>query len=448
MQKRLFSQIQLASLIRKLPGQPEQTQAEINDYRIWRREFLRKRLRLGLRVAMMAFLSFIVLHLRHLILWPQNFQPLNLIMHVSVELCLLACWVLLRTNLGQRYPNLILVIFYWSITVVRLLIATTAKGVLEPDILDWPLAFFGMATLIPVCWKLHLTSQLGVFGCYFAMQLAVGKATMPATWITPSVLYLHTFWICFICNLSVYLYERLQKAEFKARRQMEIAYQQLAVEQEQSERLLLNILPKSIAHRLKQSTETLAEHFSEASVLFADIVGFTKLSTQIPPTEMVELLNRIFSVFDQLAEKHGLEKIKTIGDAYMVVAGLPIPRPDCSEAIADMALDMQQALNKINAEMRQDFSIRIGINTGPVVAGVIGLKKFIYDLWGDTVNIASRMESHGIPGCIQVTEEVYEKLKDKYIFEERGLIQVKGRGEMMAYLLICKRVETLLNSEF
>lgn len=420
-------------------GNNRQTEAQTIDYETWQRKFLRKRLRLGLQVAFVAFLSFIALQGRNFLVRPEHFRPLALTVHLAVEVTLLICLLFLRTPQGKRSPGLVLLAFCWSITIIPSFILTTANHSLEPDILGWPLAFFGMATLIPVCWRLHLLSQLGVFAYYFGMELVLGKvAVMPAPWLSQALLYLYMFWICFICNLSVFLYERLQKAEFKARREMEIAYEQLTAEQEQSERLLLNILPQSIAARLKQSTTTttLAEQFPEASVLFADIVGFTQLSTRIRPTEMVELLNQIFSLFDQLAEKHDLEKIKTIGDAYLVVAGLPIPKTDHAEAIANMALDMQKALAEFNITSGQDFRIRIGINTGPVVAGVIGLKKFIYDLWGDTVNIASRMESHGLPDCIQVTSEFYELLKGKYIFQERGMISLKGRGEMTTYLLL------------
>ncbi len=221
------------------------------------------------------------------------------------------------------------------------------------------------------------------------------------------------------------------------------AQEELRVEKEKSEALLLNILPSAIAHRLKQETDSIADSFADATVLFADIVGFTELSCFVAPIDLVKLLNRIFSAFDQLAEKHGLEKIKTIGDAYMVVGGLPTPRADHVEAVAEMALDMQQAITDFNAETGETFSIRIGINTGPVVAGVIGIKKFIYDLWGDTVNTASRMESHGIPGYIQVTQATYERLRDNYLFKERGIIQVKGKGEMMTYLLIGTKVDLL-----
>ena len=217
--------------------------------------------------------------------------------------------------------------------------------------------------------------------------------------------------------------------------------QNLVAEREKVERLLLNILPESIAKRLEQDQETIADSFEEATVLFADIVNFTNLSSEISPTELVNLLNEIFSRFDRLVERYGLEKIKTIGDSYMIVGGLPLPRADHVEAVADFALDMQREIQEFNAEKGQSFSMRIGINTGPVVAGVIGLKKFIYDLWGDTVNTASRMESHGIPGSIQVSSSTYERLKDKYVFQERGVIHVKGKGEMTTYLLSDRKMD-------
>ena len=173
--------------------------------------------------------------------------------------------------------------------------------------------------------------------------------------------------------------------------------------------------------------------------MFADIVNFTEFSARTSAKELVQFLNLIFSRFDQLAEQHGLEKIKTIGDAYMVVAGLPTPRPDHAMVIAEMALDMQAEMVKIGAETGEAFKLRIGINSGPVVAGVIGIKKFIYDLWGDTVNIASRMESQGVDGAIQVTAVTYDLIKDKYLLEKRGVLSVRGRGDMTTYLLVGKQ---------
>lgn len=209
----------------------------------------------------------------------------------------------------------------------------------------------------------------------------------------------------------------------------------LRVEQERSERLLLNILPVSIAEQLKQDAKSVAYRFDEATILFADIVNFTQLAGAMQPTELVDLLNEIFSTFDHLAERHRLEKIKTIGDAYMVVGGIPNPIPNHTEAIAEMALDMQAAIAQFKRQDQSPFSLRIGIDTGPVVAGVIGIRKFSYDLWGDAVNVASRMESQGIGDCIQVTERVYNLLKPRYAFEERGMIEVKGKGQMKTYWL-------------
>jgi class 3 adenylate cyclase/CheY-like chemotaxis protein len=216
-------------------------------------------------------------------------------------------------------------------------------------------------------------------------------------------------------------------------------HKMVQLEQEKSERLLLNILPKPVADRLKQSPEVIAERFEAVTVLFADIVGFTTLSAQVSPEELVRLLNDIFSCFDGLADKYGLEKIKTIGDAYMAVAGLPMPRPDHAAAAADMALEMQREIATLAEGQLQ---ARIGMHTGPVVAGVIGKKKFSYDLWGDTVNTASRMESHSIPGQIQVTQATYEFLQGAFLFEARGKIQVKGKGELTTYLLIDKQDTT------
>ncbi|MCU0545021.1 MAG: response regulator [Oscillatoriaceae cyanobacterium Prado104] len=228
--------------------------------------------------------------------------------------------------------------------------------------------------------------------------------------------------------------------EKKWLRDKEQAYlQKLAEEQEKSERLLLNILPGPIAQRLKQGENTIADSFDEVTVMFADLVGFTKLSTHLSPAELVELLNEIFSAFDELADRYGLEKIKTIGDAYMVVGGLPMPSDNHAEAIAEMAIEIQSAIAKMQTAGGQPLSIRIGIHTGPVEAGVIGIKKFTYDLWGDTVNTASRMESQGVPGGIQVTVATYERLRDKYVFQERGVISVKGKGDMMTYLLVGRK---------
>jgi class 3 adenylate cyclase len=210
----------------------------------------------------------------------------------------------------------------------------------------------------------------------------------------------------------------------------------LAVEQERSERLLLNVLPAPIAARLKAGEAVIADAFPEVTVLFADLVDFTRRSQRIGPAQVVATLNELFSVFDRLAQRQGLEKIKTIGDAYMVAGGLPDPRPDHAEAVAEMALAMRAEVVRRTDPGGQPLQVRIGIATGPVAAGVIGTSKFSYDLWGDTVNTASRMESHGIPGGIQVTARTYQRLRESYRFQRRGPIPVRGMGEMVTYLLV------------
>ncbi len=215
--------------------------------------------------------------------------------------------------------------------------------------------------------------------------------------------------------------------------------QALQLEQQKTEDLLLNILPAPIAERLKHSSESIAEYFEEVTILFADVVGFTVMAQTLSPLELVNLLNRIFSRFDDLAEQFGLEKIKTIGDAYMVAAGLPLRRQDHAQVMAEMALAMQAAIAEFQSETHHSFQIRIGINSGVVVAGVIGSKKFIYDLWGDAVNVASRMESHGEAGRIQVTESTYEQIKAGYQLACRGTVEIKGKGRMKTYWLLGKK---------
>ena len=235
-----------------------------------------------------------------------------------------------------------------------------------------------------------------------------------------------------------------QAYEFdKARQQNEIyrlRNEELAEANKQNERLLRNVLPEAIAQRMKAGETTIAEYFDNVTVLFADIVGFTELAAKHSPSSLVTLLNRIFSAFDIFSEQYNLEKIKTIGDAYMIVGGLPSPTPHHAESVANMALEMIDTMRLLSKSLGMDINIRVGIHTGAVIAGVIGQKKFSYDLWGDTVNIASRMESRGEAGKIHVSEAVYLILKSTFLFDERGEIQVKGKGLMRTYFLLGKRL--------
>jgi class 3 adenylate cyclase len=203
----------------------------------------------------------------------------------------------------------------------------------------------------------------------------------------------------------------------------------------ENEELLLNILPGPIAERLKGGSQKIADNFAEVSVLFADLVGFTPLSASLSALGVVDLLNELFTRFDLAARDLGIEKIKTIGDAYMAVCGLPEPCADHVDRMVRMGLKMLEIVRDYAAETGKTLHLRIGVNTGPVVAGIIGRRKFIYDLWGDTVNVASRMESHGLPDAVQVTRPVYERLKDKYAFQERGSVEVKGKGAVETWTL-------------
>lgn len=217
---------------------------------------------------------------------------------------------------------------------------------------------------------------------------------------------------------------------------------ELNLEQARSEKLLLNVLPKSIASRLKDNDMRIADSHENVTILFADIVGFTKMTATMPPAELVDLLSQLFSRFDALADSHGLEKIKTIGDGYMVVGGAPVARDDHAIVIAQLALEMQRALADFNVQTNKNLQMRIGISSGPVVAGVIGTSKFAYDIWGDSVNMAARMEKTAPSNSIQVSEATYELLKDSQLLkqvcriEPRGLVEIKGKGEVNTYLLV------------
>ncbi len=217
-------------------------------------------------------------------------------------------------------------------------------------------------------------------------------------------------------------------------RERELAQAEADQERARSDALLLNVLPDEIVARLKNGERVIADRFEDASVLFADIADFTPMSATMTPGELVQLLNEIFSEFDRLAGRYGVEKIKTIGDCYMVAAGVPVPRPDHARVLADMALEMQELVATRTYNGR-DLRFRIGINSGPLVAGVIGEQKFIYDLWGDTVNTASRMESHGMAGLIQVTADTRDRLDGAYVLTPRGTVDVKGKGPMPVFLL-------------
>lgn len=438
--RRLDNQTLWAWLRNSMPTtlQPDDLDAA---YLQWRRKFMVDRLRIGLWTALICLMSFFGCYLvayvhKHSVArdWA-GFLPANII----TALCLVICLITLRSTIGRARPEYILIVFGWSITLV-FQTATALNGSGDIAYIPWALTFLGMALFNPVCWWIHVILQLGALGYYLGL---VSLLKLTPVIETPSAYALNglfLFWLCLMGDLSTFLYERLQRREFRTRKALEASNRELDVRREQSEQLLLNILPASIAEQLKQDQRTIAHRFESVSVLFADIVGFTDLAARQSPEAIVDLLNTIFSRFDQLADYYGIEKIKTIGDAYMVVAGLPTPRADHAEAIADMALAMRQSILELNQGQGQSLQIRIGISSGPVVAGVIGIRKFAYDLWGDTVNMASRMESHGIPGQIQVSAETFTLLRSRYRLQERGVVAIKGKGDMTTYLLMGKSV--------
>jgi guanylate cyclase len=287
------------------------------------------------------------------------------------------------------------------------------------------LLFSGTRQAVP--WFLTF-GALVVFSGLIDPALADGAAEIPEG----VVIAFFALNILGVCTTAYVLLQYFVRAR-------ERALAELEVERAKSERLLLNVLPASVASRLKESEEVIADGYDAATVLFADIVGFTPLAQELAPADAVALLDRIFAGWDALAARYEVEKIKTIGDAYMVAAGLPGERDDHAEAIADMALEMGTEAERCAGERGLPLEVRIGIDSGPVVAGVIGRAKFTYDLWGDTVNTASRMESHGVPGEIQVTERAHERLRGRFELRRRGTIEVKGKGPMTTYLLLGRR---------
>ena len=320
----------------------------------------------------------------------------TLMMSIGIPQLLVLCW-LFGTQCGLN-------LFYFATTFYCVMIFSESEKV--------PLFGLVFASIIFYLWT------------YFMFSNGPGKLDPAASLLM--IIHVSSFLGTFvIISAFVWLfYNDVQHAE-----------KLLKHEHERSESLLQNILPKAVIARLKGGETTIADRYTGVTVVFADIVDFTKLSTLLPPKDLVAKLNQIFSRFDTLVDKYGLEKIKTIGDAYMVACGLPEPRTDHVEVAAEFAIQMQDEVKSTKNNEGGEFNVRIGIHTGPAVAGVIGTRKFAYDVWGDTVNTASRMESHGIPGEIQVSEDTYKLLKDKFTFEDRGAVEIKGKGRMYTYLL-------------
>lgn len=294
----------------------------------------------------------------------------------------------------------------------------------------------GVSTFIIPWWSIpKKLSLVGAIALLAVLLSIYSRLHEPLSLLDPGVL-----WTIYLANLLI-LFGSLGLIGFAVSLSSARAEEKLNQERKRSESLLHNILPVPIAERLKSSTDVIADRFEDTTILFSDLVGFTEMSEGVRAEDLVGLLNDVFTAFDHLVDLSGVEKIKTIGDGYMVAAGLPNPRADHAAVIAELAIAMRASLMRFRGQTDRDLQLRIGIHSGPVIAGVIGFRKFAYDVWGDTVNTASRMESHGLPGEIHVSEATYRLIRDQYDFEPRGTIEVKGKGQMATYLLRAGSVE-------
>ncbi len=364
-------------------------------------------------------------------------------------------WIYTLSGLGEGYAMMAAVPYaYIIVSYVSLLIFYRSKKfeyltftqlvmlLVMPFFMQWVIGGYEASSGIAIWAILSPIGALMILGTrqstpWFALFLVLAGISWKLNYMfagNPLPIPLRikdTFFLMNIMGVACILYAVMRYFQSQKERTL----QELSLEQTRSEKLLLNILPKSIANRLKDNDMRIADSHEAVTILFADIVGFTKMTASMPPAELVDLLSQLFSRFDKLADKYGLEKIKTIGDGYMVVGGAPVGREDHATVIAQLALDMQQELAEFNEQTDKKLEMRIGISSGPVVAGVIGTSKFAYDIWGDPVNMASRMEKTGLPGTIQVSEFTYQLLKANHNLESRGLIEIKGKGEVNTYLL-------------
>lgn len=274
---------------------------------------------------------------------------------------------------------------------------------------------------------------------FFAYLVLVFVSVFLDPWVAPRLplppWVVTVFFALNLTGVSVVAFVLLQY--FVAQR--DLSFGLLHLEQEKTEHLLLNILPREIAIQLKNQPGTIAHYYEEVTILFADLVGFTPLSATLPPTEMVGWLNDIFSYFDDLMDRYDVEKIETVGDEYMAACGVPRPCPQHAQQLAQVALEMCAYMERLPARNGQRLKLRIGLHSGPIVAGVIGRKKFAFECFGDTVNTAHRMQSHGVPGKIQITPATYEQIKDEFLCESRGKIAIKGKGEMETWILVGRK---------
>ncbi len=406
----------------------------------YRDDFYQKSLRFGRPILIMGILVYALFGILDVWLLPLSYRQAWLIRGI-VAVCLLGALLFSFTRHYRAHIALVTSVSLFAVNAGLIAIIALARPT-ETNAVSYVAGLMITVVLAYVqanlFWYATATNWL-IFGLYLVVVFGtLGGEQDPQRTQTYVALTFFLFTMMVVGTGVGYFVELANRRDFLQQRLIDHQRREAEDLRAESERLLLNILPEPIAERLKHG-ELIADYFEAATVMFSDMVNFTPLSSTLPPRQIVELLNKAFSTFDQLAEKYGLEKIKTIGDSYMVVGGVPVPRPDHAEALADMALEMQAMMERLRRDGLGNVQLRIGMNSGPVVAGVIGLKKFIYDLWGDTVNSASRMESHGVADRVQCTAATYELLKDRYDFEDRGVIHVKGKGDMHVYLLVGKK---------
>lgn len=376
--------------------------------------------------SLLAYLCACGLHLFLVFLFAYLGVPaLSVYNALSLGLWVLIVIMVKRGYVAQAYPLAFFeLVIHAGLVVIFLGWGFGAQYYLLPAV--------SAAILVPIKRWQHIALVALIASAYAVLYL-YSRGNAPLAVVDARLLELaHAFNLAFVAFVAFGLNAIIMLFWISVAERAEAA---LEAEQARSEALLHNVLPHAIATRLKIEGSGIADKFENASILFADIANFTPFSRGLPADEVVAFLDEIFSRFDALVDAYGLEKIKTVGDAYMVAAGIPMPRDDHAEATALLALEMRRVWEEFIRRAGLNLEIRIGINSGPVVAGVIGKRRFLYDLWGDAVNTASRMESYGVPGEIQVTETTYALLKDRFAFEERGLIEVKGKGPMRTYFL-------------
>jgi class 3 adenylate cyclase len=384
-----------------------------------------------------------------------------LMLTTAFMMCAAALWLAVYWSMGYQYSTAIPLIFqalsaltltlWWkSKRLYTFAIIQLGLILFTPFAMQWSIGNFvnasgvslwGLMAPVGAVTVLGTRQSMPWFFAWLFMTVMAGVFDYLLSGTVGNKVDLQTVAVFFVLNfaaISVMIYSLLwyfASEKQKLRVQVDAQHEEIRIEKDRSERLLLNILPPAIAERLKRNEINIAQGHADVTVMFADIVGFTRMTEELSPVETVKILNDVFSIFDDIADKYRVEKIKTIGDAYMAVAGLPNPEPDHSKRMVEMALEMLEAVELYGKHLALPLAVRIGINSGPVAAGVIGTSKFIYDLWGDTVNMASRMESTGVPGAIQVTRAVYEALKADYTFDPRGAIQIKGKGSYETWLV-------------